>query len=147
AALLPQVEASGAPDALAELLTQIARAQGLQRRFAEANATLDRAEDLIGGEQARPRVRLLLERGRIRNSSGQPIEARPYFEAAWDLARAQGEEMLAVDAAHMVAIVASDADEQRVWNARALELAEASDLPRALRWRASLANNIGWTEH
>jgi tetratricopeptide (TPR) repeat protein len=145
--LLPEAEAGGDPGYLAELLTQIARARGLQRRFAEADAALDRAATLIGDEMPRPRVRLFLERGRVRNSAGRPSEARPCFEDAWELARAHSEDMLAVDAAHMLAIVAADPEEQRAWNGRALEIAERSDLPRAVRWRASLYNNLGWTEH
>lgn len=58
-ALLPD-----APPALRpEVLTQIARAQGLQRRFAAAHHTLDAVEPLLAGAPVRARVRLLLERG------------------------------------------------------------------------------------
>jgi tetratricopeptide (TPR) repeat protein len=136
-----------------ELMTQIARAQGLQRRFDEAHATLDAVERRLHGAahedrtaQPRPRIRLLLERGRVWNSSGSPERARPLFLSAWDHARGAGEDALAVDAAHMVAIVEAG-DEKLAWNVRALELAEGSEAPDARRWRASLLNNLGWTYH
>jgi tetratricopeptide (TPR) repeat protein len=129
-----------------ELLTQLARAQGLQRRFDEAHATLDAVEAQL--EEATPRVRnrYLLERGRVYNSSRQPKRAEPYFNEAWELASAVGEDMLAIDAAHMLAIIAPP-EANMEWNQRALELAERSSAPRALHWRGSLENNIGWAYH
>jgi hypothetical protein len=60
----------------AELLTQIARTLGLQRRFDEAHALLDQVEPMLaGGGMDVPRVRWLLERGRTLNSSGLPERA------------------------------------------------------------------------
>ncbi len=129
----------------AEVLTQIARAQGLQRRFEEAHRTLDEIE-AIRDMPAFVQVRLLLERGRVLNSSGKAGEARPLFEQAYDLAVHHGEDDLAVDAAHMVAI-ACEGDEAMEWNLRALSMAEASRCPRARRWAGSLHNNLGWTLH
>ena len=65
------------------------------------------------------------------------------FAAAWELARTLGEDGLAVDAAHMLALVDAPPG-QRVWHARALDLADRSPDPDARRWRGSLWNNIGW---
>jgi tetratricopeptide (TPR) repeat protein len=129
-----------------ELLTQLARAQGLQRRFDEAHATLDAVESQLDGSTPRVRVRYLLERGRVYNSSSQPERAQPYFAEAWELASAAGEDILAIDAAHMLAIIAPP-EASLQWNQRALEMAERSPTPRALHWRSSLYNNIGWTYH
>lgn len=78
------------------------------------------------------------------NSSGSPDKARPRFASAFSLASAAGFEHLAVDALHMVAIVAP-AEEQAALNERALSLASAATDPRARQWRASLLNNLGWT--
>jgi hypothetical protein len=50
-----------------ELETQVARAQGLQGRIGDGHATLDALEELATG---RAMVRLLLERGRLINTSG-----------------------------------------------------------------------------
>jgi len=126
------------------LQTQAARAQGLQRKFQEAHRTLDAID--VSRDDSPPvlRVRHLLERGRVHNSSGEPTNAKPLFVQAWDVAVGAGLDALAVDAAHMVAIVESG-DAIMEWNARALDLAESSSDPAARKWRASLLNNIGWT--
>lgn len=137
-----------APDADAsarcEAETQLARAQGLRRHFAEAHATLDVVEARLSGLSERAQTRYRLERGRVFNSAGAPDQAQPLFLAAWEQARTAGEDALAVDAAHMLAIVTSG-EESLAWNLRALDLAQASPQPRAQRWQASLYNNIGWT--
>jgi tetratricopeptide (TPR) repeat protein len=130
----------------AEVLTQLARAQGLQRRFDQARRTLAEAEALIGGAPCRARVRLLLETGRVENSGGRPAAAAPWFERAWMLASELGDDALAIDAAHMLGIVLPG-DDAAAWNRRALERAERSADPAARRWTASLRNNIGWWLH
>lgn len=143
-ALLPR--AAPASDAIhAELLTQLARAVGLQRRFDEARALLEQATALAG-ERSRARVRLLLERGRVARSSGEGVAALPDFQAALTLAEELGEDALAVDAMHMVALVVPPA-EGLAWHERALALADASADPGARRWRGSLLNNLGWAFH
>jgi tetratricopeptide (TPR) repeat protein len=131
-------------DLRAEALTQLARSQGLQRKFGPAHRTLDTLVPSLSKLGARARVRYSLERGRVFNSEGAPGKALPQFLDAWRRARHAREDRLAVDAAHMVAIVKSGAA-QRTWNSRALELAERSRDPAARRWRASLLNNIGWS--
>jgi tetratricopeptide (TPR) repeat protein len=129
-----------------ELLTQLARAQGLQREFAAAHATLDAVERSLQGKPERVAVRYLLERGRVFNSSRQAERAVPLFVEA--LAKAQGahEDFLAIDAAHMLGI-AAPAAERMTWNLEAVSLTERTSDPRAKRWLASLYNNIGWTYH
>ena len=144
--LLPAAEHSADKSYLAQLLTQIARAQGLQRLFEDAHKTLDVVSKLLTDDLQTARVRYLLERGRVFNSSGEKDQARPLFLQAWELAQAVYEDFYAVDAAHMLAIALS-ADEQMSWNLKALELAEISDQPRARNWLGSLYNNIGWTYH
>ncbi len=141
--LLPQMEATGDLDATLQLRTQIARAQGLQGRFAEARATLDQVEPLLTAATPVARMRYLLERGRVENSSGQPVAACVWFQEAHALAQAQRDDGSAIDALHMLAI--ADAPErQMAWNQQAMMLAQQSPDPRAARWRGSLANNIGW---
>ena len=128
--------------AAGEARTQLGRALGLQGRFDEGHAALDKV-DLDHPAEDRVRVRARLERGRLHRSSGEPAAAIPPFVAAWDLARSLGEDGLAVDAAHMLALVDA-APGEAAWHTRALDLAEASPDPGARRWRGSLWNNIGW---
>jgi tetratricopeptide (TPR) repeat protein len=130
----------------AELITQIARTCSLRRKFDEAHVLLDEADAMIHGEMPRARVRSRLERGRTFNSSGRKDEARALFIEAWELARRHGLDGLAVDAAHMCAIVANAEDAFR-WNELGLSLARQSGDPDARRWVGSLCNNLGWSCH
>jgi tetratricopeptide (TPR) repeat protein len=143
--LLSRAETSPDCSYHAQLLTQVARAQGLQRQFDGAHATLDRVEAMLAPGMHLPRARYLLERGRVFNSAKQPDRARPLFEQAFELACAHQLDAFAIDAAHMIAIVETDPKLGLEWNLRALDLAERSSDERAQRWRASLYNNIGWT--
>jgi tetratricopeptide (TPR) repeat protein len=120
-------------------MTQVARAFGLQGKFDQAGAIL---ADLPT-EPAELAVRSMLEMGRVANSRGNPAEARDLFEPAFAAASDRGFEHLAVDALHMLAIVAP-APEQEALNRQALELAVGASDPRARDWRASLLNNLGW---
>jgi tetratricopeptide (TPR) repeat protein len=129
-----------------ELLTQIARAQGLQRKFDKAHQTLDQVEKRLGEYASRPKVRYLLERGRTLNSSGYSEEARPLFEQALDLAKHLSEDFYAVDAIHMLAIVASP-EQSLALNLRAIQMAESSSQEKAQNWLGSLYSNTGWSYH
>lgn len=133
----------GDHDLRLELLTQIARTYSLRRRFAEAHKVLDEVEPALRTAGIMPRLRYLLERGRTFNSAGAKGQARPLFVQAWELGRDAGAEDLAIDAAHMVAIV--DGGEQALqWNQKALPLALNAKDPEARRWKAALLNNIGY---
>ena len=139
------LKAESGDDAL-ELETQIARTFSLRREFAQAHALLDAVQRRMS-ETTRPlvRVRYLLERGRTFRSAGESAKARPLFMEAWQLADREKIVLLAIDAAHMMGIV-EGGDEAQRWNERALALAMSTNAPRALRWRGSLANNMGHTE-
>jgi tetratricopeptide (TPR) repeat protein len=129
---------------LSQLLTQIARAEGLQRKFQDAHKTLDRVQKALDKTDDKTRVRYLLERGRVYNSSGKRDDARPLFLEALDLAVKSKDDFNAVDAAHMMAIV-EPTEKQLVWNLKALDIAENSAEEKARKWKGSLYNNIGWT--
>ncbi len=144
--LLPAAQASGNADYHAQLLTQIARTQGLQRQFDAAHETLNGVQPMLSDQTPIARVRYLLERGRVYNSARQPEQARPLFLEAWDAARTAGDNNLAVDAAHMMGII-EPPEEQIAWDERALQMAENSEQPEARRWLGSLYNNLAWTYH
>jgi tetratricopeptide (TPR) repeat protein len=132
-----------------EASTQLARSLGLQRKFAAADTELDRVLAALDAQPPRVRVRYLLERGRVRNSSGSPEQAVPLFKDALAASARDtlpGADFYGVDALHMLGI-AAPAAEQLDWNLKALAAADASADARARGWRASLLNNIGWTYH
>ncbi|HCB02596.1 MAG TPA: hypothetical protein DEP19_09455 [Anaerolineae bacterium] len=128
-----------------ELLTQIARTQGLQRKFDEAHQTLDEVEKRLK-EESKVKVRYLLERGRVFNSSKHPDKAKPLFEQAFELAKKLKEDNYAVDAIHMLAIVSDPADSLNL-NLQAIAYAESSPDEKARDWLGSLYNNTGWSYH
>jgi len=127
------------PPQRAVLETQIARALGLQDRYDEGHAVLDGIDD----GDAEVGVRVVLERGRLRNSSGSPALALEDFRRAADLALAADLPALRIDALHMVAIAAPQ-PERVALNRAALAEARASTDPDARRWEGSLLNNLGF---
>jgi tetratricopeptide (TPR) repeat protein len=134
-----QLEEEGSDPGRAEVLSQLARVQGLLGDFDACERLLQEAESLAGDDTA-ARIRIDLERGRAMRSSGRPEAAVPFFEAAFDRAKSSGEAFLAGDAAHMVAI--ADPDRMVEWTNRGLQLAEAE--PEASYWAGPLLNNLGW---
>src|SRR5262245_23846394 len=68
----------------AEVLTQLARVEGLQDRFEEGERLIQDAEALAGDDQV-AKARIDLERGRLRRSGGEPDAALPLFVSAFDL--------------------------------------------------------------
>ena len=123
----------------AEVLTQLARVEGLRGDFDGCERLLEQAEALAGSSEV-ARVRIDIERGRKLRSSGDAPAALPLFEAAFDRACAARQWFMAADAAHMAAI----ADERVAvqWTERGLELAAAE--PAAAYWEGPLLNNLGW---
>ncbi len=127
----------------AEVLTQLARIQGLRDDFEAGDALLDEAARLAFAARS-VEARVDLERGRLRRSSGDPDAACPLFESAYAGALDTEQYFLAADAAHMAALVVGGPDGFLAWTNRGLEIADAHD--GASYWVASLLNNLGW-EH
>ena len=134
-----RMEAENAdPDDRLVLMTQVARALGLQEEYDEGQAVLDDLSPTTD-EVA---IRIALERGRLFRSSGDPEQARPLFEAAAQSASAARLDVLHVDSLHMLALVA-EPSEQVAMNERALAAARGSSDPAARNWDASVLNNLG----
>lgn len=131
-----QLERETSDAGRAEVFTQLARIEGLRGRFEECDALLD-AADTLGGAEARA----LLERGRRERSSGHAGAGLTQFEQAFERARAEGDDVIAADAAHMLAIV----DDSEAWTSRGVEIAAASDDPGVRYWLGPLYNNLGWS--
>jgi tetratricopeptide (TPR) repeat protein len=134
-----QLELESSGEGRAEVLTQLARVQGLRGDF-DASEELLREAEALAGESAIARVRVDLERGRKLRSSGDGATSVALFESAF--ARASENELhhLAGDAAHMVAIAVPE--KMIEWTERGLALADAE--PDAAYWAGPLLNNLGW---
>ena len=124
----------------AELVTQRARALGLQRRFEDGHALLESLGEPV--DQV-VRTRIALERGRLLNSAGRPVEAVPEFETAARTAESAGLLFLQIDALHMLAV--ADVKQSSEWAGQAIDLALAAPDDRTRRWLVSLFNNLGWS--
>ena len=138
--LLPQAQGANDRSYLAQLLTQIARTQGLQQRFDDAHRTLDEVESMLTDDLKLARARYLLERGRVFNSSEKPQDAMVCFTKAYQLACAEKFSRYAIDAVHMLAIADPDPVKQVEWNLEGIKIVKADPAQRDWLW--SLYNNI-----
>ena len=125
----------------AEVLTQLARVEGLRGTFDAGERLIDDAAAL-GADSVKAHARIDLEGGRLRRSAGDSEAALPLFESAFSIALEAGEFFIATDAAHMAALVAPDPAGFVAWTQRGIELAEAND--DAVYWLGPLLNNLGW---
>lgn len=125
----------------AEVLTQLARVEGLRNEFEAGERLVEEAEHLAGDSDT-ARARIDLERGRLRRSSGKTDAALPLFESAFAISLEAGEYFIAVDAAHMAALAAPDRDGFLAWTQRGIDLAGARG--EAGYWLGPLLNNLGW---
>jgi tetratricopeptide (TPR) repeat protein len=126
----------------ASLLTQVARAQGMQDAFDAGQATLDAL-----GEPAdladEPAVRTLLERGRLHHLAAGIRDAVPLYRAAYRRAVEAGLTGLAVDAAHMLSIALPDQEHE--WVRAGLSLATGSSDPLVPGMVGALLTNLGFS--
>lgn len=126
---------------------RLALAQAMQGRHEDAQRTLDLAETLPGARQPIAAICLLLERGRLLHQQNRWHDAQPLFISAWDFAQrpdlnSHNLDAPAVDAAHMVALTATEPADKVHWNETALRRAMASPEPKARAWISVLQNNL-----
>ncbi len=141
--LLSEYPESKDKSAYLQLLTQLARTYSLRRMFTEAHDLLNEVKEKLGLNSGVEHVRYHLERGRTFNSSGKKDEAKVEFEQALKLAKELNEDFYAIDALHMLAIVAPPVESIEL-NKEGVLMAEISTQDRAKGWLGSLYNNLGW---
>jgi len=139
--LRAQLEAEAADEGRAEVLTQLARVEGLRGDFDAGEQLVVEAEEL-GGPAGVVAARVDLERGRLRRSAGEREAALPLFESAYAKAVDAQEWFIAADAAHMAALAVTDREGLVAWTLHGIALAEERE--DASYWRGPLLNNLGW---
>lgn len=130
------------PSKALELHTQIVRSLGLQGRFIEAYALLDRLDQTPSVPTSTVKVRLLLERGRLSYATGDYASARRFFELAYARAAVLSEDGLVVDGANMVAITQAGTPEGKLWSQAAVTIARRSSAPLAAHLLPAVVNNL-----
>jgi len=142
ASLREQLERETTGGGRAEVLTQLARVEGLREKFDKGEELIRQAEALAGDSGA-ARIRIDLERGRLLRSSGNHSSAMPRFEAAYNAAMRARELLMAIDAAHMCALAAPNRGSRLGWTQRGIDVAEASSDRNVSYWLGPLYNNLG----
>ncbi|MFC7419125.1 hypothetical protein ACFQNF_04475 [Iodobacter arcticus] len=147
---------TASPDDALILQTQIARTYGLRRDFAKAQEILKKLEPHLVNASAEARVRYFIELGRTFSSAKHSPEsqtteakeqARKAYTQAFQLAKNERLDDLAIDALHMQAFVDTSPLDQLKWANEALAVVQASSQPAAKKWEASLRNNTGYALH
>jgi tetratricopeptide (TPR) repeat protein len=142
--LIDSAEASSDKDYLPALLSQIARSYAMRGDFKSAHEQLNELELLIQDRSSRGQIFYLLERGRALKAGGDKKRARILFNDAFIIADRLGDDYLAIDAAHMMAITET-LPNQHKWHVIAVNIAEASTSEFARNWLGTLYNNMAWT--
>jgi tetratricopeptide (TPR) repeat protein len=138
------------------LQTQIARSYGLRKDFSKARALLEGLRPQFAAAGPEARARFALELGRSYASATHAADALPaadkekaraQYREALAIAQAARLDHLAIDAVHMLAFVDSAPEDQLKWGREALAIVESSSQPAAMKWEASIRNNIGYALH
>lgn len=146
--LLPSVEGSKVENqsSLVLIYSQIARAQAAQGKFSDAHDSLKKAEMILKAaelETPTAKIHWLLEGGRLSILEKTPSQARPKFIEAWTLAIGSGEDLLAVDAATMMAQI-EPRKLQQDWIEKGIRIAEKSSQDSAKERLGGLYTSSAW---
>ncbi|WP_374346957.1 tetratricopeptide repeat protein [Chitinimonas sp.] len=127
----------------AELLSQLARAQGMQGQFDLASRTLDQVQARLAILPPASSVSYSLERGRLAQQQGDGKRAWRWYHSALLLAQKHQLDMASIDAMRMLAL-SSSGKIALDWYLKALALAERGNSAQAIAWQPMFYNNIGW---
>jgi hypothetical protein len=151
-----EIAKSADPDDAAILETQIARTYGLRGRFDEARNILSMLQPRLHSLGPEARVRYHLEYGRtlispVHKKAQMTDEARAAarsaYLTAYEFARQNNLDYLAIDALHMVPFVDTDTESSLKWTKLALETTVHSTQAESKKWETALRNNYGYYLH
>jgi len=125
-----------------EALAQVARINLVQERKEDGRKYLDEAARRASDSDPMGWSRYLGVRGRFEWQDKDLVKARATFDTMYVYCNTNGLWARAVDAAHMIAIVAESVEEQIEWGRRGIEAAESGGVES---WLGPLWNNLGAT--
>lgn len=126
-----------------QILSQIALAQAMQKKFILAHKTLDTAEKLLTSKYFIARARILLERGRVFMQAQKFKLALPYFMKSYQLSKKHKLDYHTSNAAHMIAFVVPDVKEKIKWNKKSITINNKSKDQKVRDWNMVDYNNLG----
>ena len=129
---------------LAQLLTQIARAQGMQDKLHDAQAALYKAK--WKSDEKVAVVRLDLETARLRRLQDRTEEAMTLLKKVYETAAEAPLDYFKADAAHILYLFEPDGgpEEGKTWSDAVLEIARNSGNIKTRRWAAVVLTDQGW---
>jgi len=127
-----------------ELLTQIARAQGMQGKYDEAFHTLQQADSLLSERTPKAKMRYLLEKGRLLNSSGKTELSIPVLEEAYHFGAEKHFDLYQLDAALLLSSITLS-QQKTDWVRKAVQLARTSTDPRCQNQLGSIYKSTAWS--
>lgn len=125
-----------------EALAQVARMNLILGEKEEGRKWLKRAEEKVTDSDPMGWSRYLGVKGRFEWQDNDLKKARETFDKMYTYCHVSGMWGRAVDAAHMIAIVAETPEEQIEWGRRGIEAAEAGEVES---WLGPLWNNLAGT--
>jgi tetratricopeptide (TPR) repeat protein len=125
-----------------EALAQVGRVNLIQGNKEEGRKFLEEAAERASDSDPMGWSRYLGVRGRFEWQDDDLIKARATFDEMYIYCNTNALWSRAVDAAHMIAIVAETVEEQIEWGQRGIEAAESGGVES---WLGPLWNNLGTT--
>lgn len=127
-----------------EALSQMARMNLILGNHADGRSFLDEAKAKVSDSDPMGWSRYLGVKGRFEWKADSLEAAKKTFDDMYTYCNVNALYGRAVDAAHMVAIVSTDLNEQIEWAQKGIKAAEASE---SEQWLGPLWNNLGVTYH
>lgn len=127
-----------------ESLSQLARLNLIGGKIEAGRSWLEKARERVSPSDLLGWSRFLGVEGRFDWKAGNLKTAKDTFEQMFEYCVAHSLWGRAVDAAHMVAIVAENIDEQIKWTHQGIQMAEAHG---SNQWLGPLWNNLGGIYH
>ncbi len=140
--LLPEAFALPNKSIYLQILSQIALAQAMQKKFQEAHLLLNKTESMFLPNYKLAEIRILLERGRVYHQENMARKALQFFKKSYKLSKQYSFDFHTIDAAHMIAIVLKDPTKKIQWNNLAINFAKTTNDKKGSNWLGALYNNI-----